>query len=490
MHPDPVRCPPDLFVRLRGAIPSFYPVGGPEGAATSLALVRGLHAGPLRAQSWAAVTSPAYWFTLPGSVCPRGTEPFCIVWRGTLPTATTSNCLFQTASATGGQPGGFGVRYNGNLLTVTEYDAAGGTTTLQGTYGVTSFNAWAYVHAPGSFCSLYQDGNLVASGAVRSWFNQNTISFFTSDVNPLVATSLPTITDFMIYHPTLDPGNIRRVLEMLLYQGASPAGDPLLAAITADLPVHYWRLDDSPGATTALDLGSSFQDMTYINVGSGTAQATVTSPALLFGGGFGMQTYQLSGFAGGVSSKYFGAAVTGRTNTAILMDTRSTKMTFECWHKTEIPTTVTSGFGFMLFSAVESNAASGTSKLVFGVASGGYRAKVNGVHGGLWEQLSCGTRVTSGGVWNHVAWVLNGSYELLYLNGTLQYSGARVLTPSSVQGYWTIGANSMNTGLGGINNRMGHTGMIRDVALWWRDIGSDRILAHYNAGIAQVPGGL
>ena len=229
------------------------------------------------------------------------------------------------------------------------------------------------------------------------------------------------------------------------------------AAVLADSPVAYWRLDETAGATVMVDAMGAINGTYRTSAGLGATGLITNGTAL---------DSQSGGIAYASSDGVldFGGTVT--IEAWVRIDTMADYGTiFEKWHGDH-----SGGYALQLRS------------------DGGVRMTIRG--GGTFVEGSTDVGDMTTGVTTHIVAVYNDATDTMdfYTNGTLTAGRTGVtqaMTSSTASGHYaTIGGRD-ETNTGTVSLRL--DGVIDEVAIYSTALSAARILAHYNAGSGAGP---
>ena len=213
--------------------------------------------------------------------------------------------------------------------------------------------------------------------------------------------------------------------------------------VLASAPVSYWPLNEATGATTAVDIASGLNNITY--------------------GG----TYTL-GEAGlrsdGNSSVFFNGG--GSTGVAFNPSLNPNEFTVECWVK---PTDSTVQY---LVALQDRTTGSRTGYAIWKNNGGGAGFGMQWTSSGTNNPIINATSAAVAGSSYHVVGTYDGTTFKLYVNGVLEGSAVSTYVPASpTQPGFTIGSRNGSTTA---------PSYIQDVALYSRALTAEEILIHYN----------
>jgi hypothetical protein len=231
------------------------------------------------------------------------------------------------------------------------------------------------------------------------------------------------------------------------------------AAVLADLPFGYWRLNDT--TTSAVDSSGNGNTGTY----TGTfAHNTVAGPAAAVDPTSGV--CDLSGCTPTVAGYV-------TIPDATILNPTTSALTLECWVRTFNPATPTSAFAGLIYKY---NSAGAEAYGIYHDGSGVY-PQMNLVTAGGSVATSQAATSDDSGSWTHVVAVYNGAGEQMYINGATAGSAAS-----------ETGAVLACTGsalvLGAIpaaNAAYQCTMYLSECAAYSTALSAGRILAHFNA---------
>ncbi|HEY8589239.1 MAG TPA: LamG domain-containing protein [Naasia sp.] len=367
----------------------------------------------------------------------------------------------KTTSTTGGKIVGFG---NSSTGTSTSYDrhlymdAAGtahfgvypGTTKILAS--PTALNDGQWHHLVGNLSAagmeLYVDGLRVAAdptvttaqaysgywriGGDSAWAGDNWFD--------------GVIDDVAVYGSPLSKTNVEA--HWTTSGRTAPVNTAYAAAVNADLPNLYWRMDDGSASTTVVDSSPYAQTGTYRGTTTKQVTGAITgSKAVTFDGSTGYAVNNTSASNPG----YF---------------------TMELW----FATTTTSG-GKLAGYGDSSADTSGTfdrhvvmqndGRLSYGIYPGTY-------------QLLVTPAAYNDGKWHHLVVSQGPQGVTLYVDGAAVATDATMTTPQSSSGYLHVGADS-TWGAQNASSKY-FAGSIDEVAVYHYLVPANRIVAHYQAG--------
>jgi len=219
--------------------------------------------------------------------------------------------------------------------------------------------------------------------------------------------------------------------------------------VLASAPVSYWPLNEATGATTALDIASGLNNITY----GGTytlGEAGLRSdgdPSVLFNGG-------------------------GSTGVAFNPSLNPTQFSVECWVK---PTDSTVQY---LVALQDRTTGSRTGYAIWKNNGGGAGFGMQWTSSGTNNPIINATSAAVAGSSYHVVGTYDGTTFKLYVNGVLEGSAVSTYVPASpTQPGFTIGSRN------GITTAPSY---IQDVALYSRALTPAEILSHYNNAPATL----
>jgi len=220
--------------------------------------------------------------------------------------------------------------------------------------------------------------------------------------------------------------------------------------VTADSPIHYYRLEDASGTTLADDIGSS-----PLNLNTGTLNA----PSIVAGSPRAVQSTTVSG-----------SAIHGTFPT-----TNFTAFTIEFWASGSQNTT------FPGFCNIASDAASDASNNVAGSSMDFYFDGNNSGRYSFWDgqtvfRLPVQTGESTSDITGHHVLTYDGSTIRRYRNGQFMTSFAYTGTFSSIRNI-IIGSQAISSTTFRSNY------VFSKFALYDDALSAARVLAHYNAGI-------
>ncbi|AQP46315.1 hypothetical protein BW730_00745 [Tessaracoccus aquimaris] len=231
----------------------------------------------------------------------------------------------------------------------------------------------------------------------------------------------------------------------------SAPADAYGAAVYADDPDLFWRLEESAG-TTANDSGRSLNPGTYRSGVSQGATGVLT----------GTKAAQFDGSDDVVFSN--------------AQFSNPTQYSTEAWFKT----TTTSGGKIIGFGNAQQGQSSNYDRHVYMLDNGHL---VFGVWTGTMNTIETATAFNDGG-WHHVVATQSGAGMRLYVDGDLQGTNQQAES-QPYDGYWRVGGD---TRWGGSSDYF--NGVIDEVAVYSGALSASRVAAHYAAAggvVNQAP---
>lgn len=222
------------------------------------------------------------------------------------------------------------------------------------------------------------------------------------------------------------------------------------SGVLADSPTSYWRLNDTSGATTAVDWAGA-QDLT---LGTGVSLGAVGA---------------VNGDAGTAAT--FSGTTTGIAGTTTAVAGPST-FSVEAWFKT----TSTTGGKIVGFGDSASGVSSSYDRHVYMTNTG---QVVFGVYPGAVRTVSSSSAYNDG-QWHHVVASLGDAGMQLYVDGRRVGQRTDTTTAQAYSGYWRVGGDNLS-GWTSAPTSQYLAGSIDEVAVYPTVLSADRIRAHYTA---------
>ncbi|KQS68792.1 PKD domain-containing protein [Modestobacter sp. Leaf380] len=219
------------------------------------------------------------------------------------------------------------------------------------------------------------------------------------------------------------------------------------AAVAADEPTTYWRLDDAANATSAVDASGSGAVGTYTGEVS-RAQSGVTLP------GTDSRAIDLDGRGGYVVSSQ-------RTDDP-------TTFTAETWFNT----TSSNGGRLIGFGSTQDAWSNNYDRFVYMFADGRLRF-------GVWapgEAVIDTPRAYNDGDWHHVVATFGSTGMALYVDGALVQTNGNT-SVAGYDGYWRLGSDNIWGGA----NTAAFDGLLDEAAVYDRALTAQQVAAHWTA---------
>lgn len=257
------------------------------------------------------------------------------------------------------------------------------------------------------------------------------------------------------------------------------------AVVLSDSPEAYWRLNETTGNNTAIDLSGHGHHFTYNDEPSRTGTGLDIGPQPLKYGGFestnaaprlikSSNINQQDGFIGTATG-----VLSGENDYSLEMWIRREQM--------NDPPYQSRGLYLMHRNDVGQPGATGNAGDYLGIIPGDQPGEVN-----LFMFNGSGTGSVSfygqsdllEGVWYHLAMTRQGDLMSVYLNGQLEMQGTMPKRPGTVwtYGYWTFG-NRLDLPA----NWQRFNGNIDEIAIYRGVLGQDVFYAHYLAAMVPEP---
>ncbi|MGY1805394.1 PKD domain-containing protein [Blastococcus sp. SYSU D00922] len=215
--------------------------------------------------------------------------------------------------------------------------------------------------------------------------------------------------------------------------------------VLADNPAHFWRLDESAGATTSYDQ-AGFDDL-GVNGG-----VTLGTPGALAGTSNTAGTFNGSGGLAATAAAVPGPQV----------------FSVEAWFKT----TSTSGGKIVGFGNQNTGTSNNYDRHIF---MGGDGRVQFGVYPGFTATVGNGTRYNDG-QWHHVVGTLGSTGMAMYIDGQLAGQRGDVTTAQDYSGYWRIGGDNAWAG------DVWFDGAVDDVAVYGTALTQRQAQRHFVVG--------
>ncbi len=233
------------------------------------------------------------------------------------------------------------------------------------------------------------------------------------------------------------------------------AGTGYQALVLASAPVSYWPLNEAVGATTAVDMASGLNNITY----GGTYTL----------GDVGLRS------DGNPSVLFTNATTTAGGNTGVAYNNslNPSQFTVEFWYKHLNSTTAQ----YLVSLQDRSN---GANRLGYAFQQHNAATQFQFTYGKPGNQngtLTSGTDLVIGSVY-HVVATYDGTTMKMYVNGAVKTSADDIYVPATAtQPGFTIGSRNGNTAM---------PSNIQDVAIYSRALTASEILSHYNNAPATL----
>ncbi|MEI7954951.1 MAG: LamG-like jellyroll fold domain-containing protein, partial [Verrucomicrobiota bacterium] len=362
------------------------------------------------------------------------------------PTVTVTSGTCSPASGTAPSPS-FAVQ-NPTIYTVN--DAAKGitneyTVTVSVTPAATGTAMTHVAAAGGGYAWATDSTGLNLELVVPSSASLNAVAA-TFTLSPFATCSPPsgTVRDFtspQTYTVTAQDGTTQTY--SLTLQKITTVSTGYQELVLASAPVSYWPLNEATGATTALDIASGLNNITYggtYTLGSAGLRSD-GNPSVFFNGG-------------------------GSTRAPFSPSLNPTQFSVECWVK---PTDSTVQY---LVALQDRTTGSRTGYAIWKNNGGGPGFGMQWTSSGTTNPIINAVSAAVAGTSYHVVGTYDGTTFKLYVNGVLENSADSTYVPASpTQPGFTIGTRNGSTGA---------PSYIQDVALYSRALTPAEILSHYH----------
>ena len=364
------------------------------------------------------------------------------------------------ATATGGVPG----RVSNLTGTpgVTSATITWSAPTDTGSGAVTGYTVQQSTTGGGGTANWTTISSNATSPTVVSSLTASTVYFFrvfasnaTGAGTPTVITVYPTSATTYASMPT---GTVDS--PAALADTGSTTRDAYNAAVTADNPVGWWRLDDAAGSTTAKDWGSAATNGTPTGATFGATTVSGSMPTALTAP-TGTSSMYLPGSASHVSVPNSAAWQTNRYSVELWFNTKQTTGWMPLFYVHDGTRRTLSLYLNAATREVQSPVYSPQYAREFAVASGQY----------AWAADQ----------WNHVVVTNDGTWSSVYLNGQVV---SRVRTQLAL---YPSTARTITFGREGAAGTAYFQGLLSNVAYYGDALSPSRVQTHYQAAGLSTP---